>query len=114
VKKFGQHMVEDHSKANEQLAKLCADKGVDLSGDKPKMDKHAEKAVEKLSKKEGADFDKQYVSDMVDDHEKDVTEFEKAAETLKDTDLRTWAAKTLPTLQAHLTMIKELQGKIGK
>jgi len=76
--------------------------------------KKSEKEKETLSKKEGAAFDKAYMSMMVKDHEKDVKEFEKAAETLKDTDLRTWASKTLPTLQQHLNMIKEIQGKLGK
>src|SRR5438477_130696 len=56
VKQFGQHMVDDHGKANEQLAKLCTDKGVDLSEDKPKMEKKVQKQVDKLSKKEGSDF----------------------------------------------------------
>src|SRR3954467_9045230 len=114
VKQFGLHMVDDHSKANEQLAALCQSKGVDLSQDKPKIEKNVQKKVDKLSKKSGDEFDKDYVSDMVDDHEKDVKEFEKAAETLKDQDLKTWAAKTLPTLQGHLSMIKEIQGKVGK
>ena len=114
VKNFGQHMVDDHSKANEELEKLCSEKGVDLTADKPKMDKAVQKQVDKLSKKEGADFDKAYVDDMVSDHEKDVKEFEKGAEALKDPDLRTWASKTLPTLQSHLDMIKGIQEKLGK
>jgi putative membrane protein len=114
VKQFGQHMVDDHSKANQELAALCQTKGVDLTDDKPKMDKKVQKAVDKLSKKEGADFDKQYVDDMVKDHETDVKEFQKAAEELKDQDLKTWAAKTLPTLQSHLDMITSIQGKLGK
>jgi len=114
VKAFGEHMVTDHSKANQELAALCQSKGVDLTDDKPKIDKKVQKQVDKLSKKSGDEFDKAYVKDMVDDHETDVKEFQKAAEELKDQDLKTWAAKTLPTLQAHLDMIKGIQDKVGK
>jgi len=114
VKKFGQHMVDDHSKANDELMTLATNKGVDLSADKPKMEKKDQKAVDKLSKKEGADFDKDYVDLMVKDHEKDVDEFQKASVNLKDEDLKKWAAQTLPTLQAHLNMVKDLQAKMGK
>ena len=114
VKKFGQHMVDDHSKANEELMTLASNKGVDLSADKPKMEKKSQKAVDKLSKKEGAEFDKDYVDGMVKDHEKAVDEFQKASETVKDEDLKKWAAQTLPTLQAHLNMIKDIQAKMGK
>ena len=114
VKKFGQHMVDEHSKANEQLARLCTDKGVDLSADKEKMDKAIQKQVDKLSKLQGEEFDKEYVSEMVKDHEKDLKAFQKAAEDAKDSDLRAWAAKTVPMVQSHLDMIKEIQTKLGK
>jgi putative membrane protein len=52
------------------------------------------------------------MDDMVEDHEKDVAEFEKASQTAMDGETRAWAAKTLPTLQDHLKMAKETQGKV--
>jgi len=50
--------------------------------------------------------------DMVEDHEKDVKEFEKASKSAQDPDLKAWAAKTLPTLQGHLKMAKDTDKKV--
>src|SRR3954468_22697836 len=84
VKTFGQRMVDDHSKANDQLMTLAQSKGVDLAADKDATDKKIQKATDKMSKLEGADFDKAYAKAMVKDHEKDVKEFETAAKDAKD------------------------------
>ncbi len=65
VKAFGQKMVEDHSKANQELMQLAEQKKVMLPPDV--MPKHKE-VMEKLAKLKGADFDKEYVKAMVEDH----------------------------------------------
>ena len=51
---------------------------------------------------------------MVKDHEKDVKEFETVSKGEGDADVKAFATKTLPTLQKHLEMIKEIEGKLGK
>ena len=56
----------------------------------------------KLAKLSGAEFDKAYIDMMVKDHKKDVAEFEKESKGAKDSDLKSWASTTLPTLQDHL------------
>jgi putative membrane protein len=66
----------------------------------------------KLSKLSGADFDKAYVDAMVDDHEHDVKDFQEQANEGKDADLKAFAAKTLPVIQHHLQMIKEIKAKM--
>ena len=112
VKNFGQKMVDDHSKANDELKDLAKTKGVDLKKAEDKAIKDESKEEGSLSKKEGADFDKAYMKMMVKDHEDDVKEFEKASKDCEDSDVKAWAAKTLPTLQSHLSMAKEIQGKL--
>ena len=102
VKNFGQHMVDDHSKANDQLKQLAAQKGVTLPAAISNMQKHD---VSKLAKLSGAAFDSAYVSMMVKDHKKDVAEFQKESKSAKDSDLKSWASTTLPTLEDHLKMI---------
>ena len=114
VKKFGQQMVDDHSKANDELKDLAKTKSVDLKDAQDKAIKMEQKAEAKLSKKEGGAFDKAYMDDMVKDHEKDVKEFEDASKNCDDADLKSWAGKTLPTLQHHLEMAKDIQSKLGK
>jgi putative membrane protein len=109
VKTFGSRMVTDHSKANDELKQLATTKGLTLPAD---AGAENQKTSDELSKKSGKDFDKAYMKDMVEDHEKDVKEFEKAAKDAKDADLKSWASKTLPTLQDHLKMAKDTQKKV--
>jgi putative membrane protein len=109
VKNFGNRMVSDHGKANDELKQLAQTKGVTLPAD---IDDESKKMSDKLSTLSGKDFDKAYISGMVEDHEKDVKEFEKASKDAKDPDLKAWAAKTLPTLQDHLKMAKEAKAKV--
>jgi putative membrane protein len=103
VKNFGQHMVDDHSKANDQLTQLATQKGVTLPTAMSTMQKHD---MDKLSKLSGAAFDSAYVSMMVKDHKKDVADFQKESKSGKDSDLKSWASTTLPTLQDHLKMVQ--------
>jgi putative membrane protein len=114
VKKFGQTMVDDHSKANMELKDLAKTKNVDLTKAEDKATKQETKEETSLGKKEGADFDKAYMDMMVKDHKKDVKDFEDAANGAKDADVKAWASKTLPTLQHHLEMAKDIQSKLGK
>jgi putative membrane protein len=109
VKNFGNRMVSDHGKAGDELKQLAQTKGVTLPSD---VDDESKKMADKLSKLSGKDFDKEYINGMVEDHEKDVKEFEKASKDAKDPDLKAWATKTLPTLQDHLKMAKEAKSKL--
>jgi putative membrane protein len=113
VKSFGQKMVDDHSKANDQLQQLATQKGVTLPTGMSTAQKNDMAKLDKLS---GATFDKAYVSMMVKDHKKDVAEFKKESTSAKDSDLKSWAGATLPTLQEHLTMIEGISSgkKSGK
>ncbi len=110
VKAFGQKMVDDHTKANDELKQLAAQKKVTLPPDL--MPAHKQ-LMEKLSKLSGADFDKEYVAAMVEAHEKDVAAFENVSKTAADADVKVFATKTLPTLKMHLEMIKAMAEKMG-
>jgi putative membrane protein len=109
VKQFGQQMVDDHSKAGNELMQLAARKQMQLPTD---VSAEQKETMTKLSKLSGADFDKAYVDAMVDDHEHDVKDFQAQANEGQDADLKAFAAKTLPTLQHHLQMIKDIKAKM--
>lgn len=111
VKKFGQRMVDDHSKANKELKDLAAKKGITLP---TSLDQKHQTMIDKLSKMNGADFDRAYMSAMVKDHQDDVAEFETEARNGKDADIKAWAAKTLPTLREHLKLAQATQGNRGR
>ncbi len=105
VKAFAEMIVTDHTKANEELTKLAATKGVELSA--VIEPKHAE-TFQDLEKTESADFDKEFLNVAVSGHKKCVSNFEDAAKDSKDSDVRMWAEKTLPTLKAHLAQAQAL------
>ena len=101
VKRFGTRMVDDHSKANDALKQVAANKGISLPGDLDSKHKNKMAQLEKLS---GAQFDRAYMDDMVADHKEDVAEFQKQAKSGHDADIKGFASKTLPTLQEHLSL----------
>ncbi len=110
IKAFAQKMVDDHSKAGDELKQLAAQKKVTLSTELLPAHKQL---MDKLSKLSGADFDKEYVKAMLEAHNKDVTAFESVSKTAGDADVKAFATKTLPTLKMHLEMIKDIAGKMN-
>ena len=104
VRSFGQMLVTDHSSANEKAIAVAKDIGVQP----PTEPSKAQKATyDKLSKLSGAAFDREFIKHMVDDHKKDIREFQ-AASKLKDERVRSFAQETLPTLQKHLDRAQSL------
>jgi len=108
VKQFAQHMVDDHSKANEQLKQVAAQEHIDLP-QQPNANDKATKA--RLAKLSGERFDKAYMNDMVKDHQKDVAEFERESKTSKDPAVKSFAEQTLPTLRDHLKEAQKIAPK---
>ncbi|MCX6838826.1 MAG: DUF4142 domain-containing protein [Verrucomicrobia bacterium] len=108
VKAFAEMLVTDHTKANEELTKLAAAKGVDLSA---VIDPKYAETFQKLEKTESADFDKEFLAEVTSGHKKCVSNFEEAAKDSKDSDLKMWAEKMVPALKTHLEQAKELASK---
>lgn len=106
VKEFGATMVKDHGLANQELRDLAGKKGVTLPSE---LDSKHQGMVDKMSKLSGEAFDKEYADEMVSNHKKAVSEFEKTSKSAADADLKAWAGKTLPTLQTHLQHAEELK-----
>ncbi len=110
VQQFGQRMVTDHGKAGEKLKEIVTKNGGTLPAE---ISSSQQKAIDKLSKLSGEDFDKEYVSMMVKDHKKDLKEFQHAAKHAENTDLKEFAESTAHVIQEHLTMIEGIQKQLG-
>jgi putative membrane protein len=104
VKQFGQMMVTDHTKANDQLKQIASSKGVVIPDSDPKADKE----TAKLSKLSGGQFDATYAKMERKDHAATIKLFQKEADKGQDPDLKKFAADTLPTLEAHDEAAKKL------
>jgi putative membrane protein len=110
VKAFGQQMVDDHSKANDQLKAVASKENITLPNTVDSKDEGLYKKLQGLS---GPDFDKTYVKAMVKDHQEDVKEFQKEADKGKDPQIKNFASQTLPILQQHLSKIQSIQSRMG-
>jgi putative membrane protein len=97
VKKFGNRMVTDHSKANSELMALAKEEGVSLPG----------------AKSPGKwKSDKDYMDMMVKDHTGDLAEFQKEAQSGTDPDLKAFAAKGAKMVSTHLKLAQQTQSKV--
>ncbi|HET7537265.1 MAG TPA: DUF4142 domain-containing protein [Candidatus Didemnitutus sp.] len=100
VKEYAQMLVTDHQQMNNEVMTLAANKGVQLPVESPKLDK--------WSNKKANEFDKDFIKEMVDEHEDDISLFEKAAKS-EDAEVAAFAQKYLPKLQSHYTQAKDLK-----
>ena len=103
VKQFGKRLEADHAKANEQLKAIADSNGVKLPDS---LDKKHQGIVNKFSKMKGEDFDRAFAKNMVEDH--------KEAQKGQNGELKQFASQTVPTLEEHLKMARDLEGASGK
>jgi len=107
VKSFGEMMVMDHGKAEQQLLQLAKRKNIVLppaatGGIQPDL----------LLRDSGPRFDQVYVHAMVAGHGNAVQAFENYAVTGKDPDVKSFARQMLPSLKAHLQKAKALEAQL--
>jgi putative membrane protein len=105
VRDFATMMVTDHSKAGDELKGIAQNKNITLPDS---VDNNSKKAIDALSKVSVTNFDKAYVSQMIDDHKAAVKLFKDAAKNVKDPDLKAFADKTLLVIQSHLAAINDI------
>jgi putative membrane protein len=106
VKEFGTRMQKDHSKANGELKKIAAKKDFKLPAE---LDAKHKATVNKLSKLEGEEFDREYMEAMVDDHKEDLEKFQRQADKGKDPDVKKFAQDHVPILKKHLELAQQTQ-----
>jgi putative membrane protein len=111
VKKFGERMAADHTKANETLKTMAAEKKVTLPTE---LDQKHQAMQDKLAKMKANAFDKAYMAHMVTSHEQAVGRYKRESQNGKDPDVKAFAERTLPTVEEHLKMAREVSAKIAK
>ncbi|MBN9122143.1 MAG: DUF4142 domain-containing protein [Planctomycetes bacterium] len=105
VKKFAERLVKDHSKANEELKAAAKSANIAVP---EKMDEKHMKHVDHFQNYKGTNFDADFLKHEVADHTEAVALFTRASKEAKNPQIKDFATKTLPTLQAHLEMAKKL------
>ena len=110
VKQFAQKMIDDHTKAEEELKQLADAKGVTLPTEPDVKHKTEAKTLKMMS---GKTFDKEYVKHGgVADHEATQKLLQKVEKNAKDQDLKAYAGKTIQAVDEHLAMAKQLEKKV--
>jgi putative membrane protein len=105
VKQFAHRMIEDHSKASQEVSHLAQTAGITLPEE---LTAKQQKTAGTFSQLSGAEFDRAYIKHELSDHKKNVAEFAAQAKKLKDPQIRQWASATLPVLKEHLMIAKGL------
>ena len=105
VKNFGQRLVDDHTPINQQLAQIAAQKSVTTPA---QADAREQREMERLSNLSGTDFERTTLRNAVRDHEKEIQLYQDEINSTQDPDLKAFAQSTVPILQQHLTLARQL------
>ena len=105
VRQFGQKLVQDHSKANQELKLVAAQKSITLPSD---IGTEHQSMLSHLKSLEGTEFDQAFKKHAVEAHQKTIQKFQTASQQSTDSDVKAFAQKTLPVLQQHLKMAQDI------
>jgi len=111
VKNFGQRMITDHTKANDNLKAVAGKEGITLPS---AMDSKDQATYDRLSKLNGVQFDRDYMADMVKDHKVDIAAFQHEADDGSNPGLKNFASQTLPVLREHLSLAEQTDSQVKK
>lgn len=106
VKQLGKMLVQEHSKANEELKAIAQQKNISLP---VALSEDCQQTYNKIAEKSGSEFDEAFAEQMVKDHKKDLNDFKKQADKGNDPDLKAWAAGKVSTLEHHLDMAQSTE-----
>jgi putative membrane protein len=124
VKRFGQMMVRDHTKAGEELKQTVAAHNITVPAE---LDEEHRDLIEKLRNLRGAEFDREYIAAMVDGHQEMQSLLEDRADDARDPEprgaptgtdaavdatLNQWALETKPSVDQHLQTAQQIQEKL--
>lgn len=110
IRQFGQRMIDDHTKLNNELKSVAAKDNITLP---TSLDAKHQAIIDRFSKLSGTGFDRTYARDMVRDHEKDIADFEKEANNGTNPDLKGFASMALPILREHLRLAQDNENALG-
>jgi len=106
VKDFGKMLVDDHTKHKQMVSQVAQAMNVPVPSDTTPEADSAYKMVTGMS---GKGFDKDFISAMIEDHKKDIDNFQKEADSGDPAQVTDLAKQSLPTLKKHLETAQSLQ-----
>jgi putative membrane protein len=111
VKRIAQKLLTEHTASLNELKTLAQAKAISVPVEEPDASK---RKLEDIAEESGKDFDKEWVSEMLDLHEKSIDGFEKRLDDTEDAELRAFIAKTLPVLKEHREHLEACEKSLEK
>ncbi|HYC85960.1 MAG TPA: DUF4142 domain-containing protein [Chryseosolibacter sp.] len=109
VKEIARMLEKDHTQVLNELKSLAQSKSITVPVEE---EDEAKRKMERLTDEEADDFDKKWLEQMEDSHEKSINKFERRADNGEDADIKAFASKHLPHLRMHKEKIDECQERL--
>lgn len=109
VKAFAEKMVTEHTQMSESMKPFADSWGLTPPSG---PDADHQRGLDKLNGLSGANFDKEYMSQMVTDHSKALSAFTTEAKDTKDAKFRAAVVKGKTVVAAHKNMAYDLKKKL--
>ena len=109
VKQFGQQMVTDHSQLHKQLSDIVSPGRPFLPG----LPSELEKEFDRLKKLSGAEFDREYMTVMIQNHQTAVNTFQTESQAAHSPQIQQFIISALPTLRQHLSLAQQVGVQVG-
>jgi putative membrane protein len=111
VKRFARKLADEHAQANRELINLANQNRVQVPRE---MTKEHQQIWQRIANLRGAEFDREFLQQVIKDHREAITTFEDKAQNAENAQVKEFAGKMLPTLKEHLKMAQDLAGKLGQ
>jgi putative membrane protein len=109
VKSIAKMLEADHTKTLNELKAYAQTKAITVPVEE---EDEAKRKIENLREEDAKDFDKKWIDEMEDKHEKSINKFEKRLDKTEDAELKALVNKTLPHLKMHLEKIEACEEKL--
>jgi putative membrane protein len=110
VKQFAERMVTDHTKMGNDWAALAPKTGPTISSP---LTSEQRATVTRLDGLKGTEYDREYMTTMVEDHQQDVATFQRLGPSAQSPDVRQLASSSLATMEEHLSMARQVAAQVG-
>jgi putative membrane protein len=109
VKRFAEQMTSDHDELQQEWSALAVRNGVQLS---PNPNQRLELQAARLERLSGNEFDRAFMSVMVQNHQEAVNTFQTRGQAAQSSEVRQLVSRSLPALQQHLTLARRVAGQV--
>ncbi|MBC8122579.1 MAG: DUF4142 domain-containing protein [Gemmatimonadaceae bacterium] len=110
IKQYAQQMIDYHKQSDGKIVQLAQMQKVNLP-EGPSTSMHS--VMDRLSALSGSSFDKAYMDELVEDHNRNVYVYRMQAERGTDNDVRAFATQSLPEIESHLASARSISQQVA-